>query len=42
MKPKDAAKKLGVSVKHVNKVKEMIDSSMHKRSPPAIAYLKPT
>jgi NAD+ synthase len=35
MKPKAAAKKLGISEKQVNKIKGMIESSEHKRRMPA-------
>jgi NAD+ synthase len=39
-KPKNAAKKLGIPTNQVNKVKEMIDKSVHKRNMPTMAYLK--
>jgi NAD+ synthase len=37
--PKDVIRKLGVSTKHVNKVKGMIEKSLHKRRPAAIVSL---
>jgi NAD+ synthase len=40
MKPKDAAKKLGIPANQVNRVKGMMETSLHKRSTPPIAYLK--
>ena len=36
---KDVARKLGVDTKQVNKVKKMIEKSLHKRSPAAIVSL---
>lgn len=39
MPPKDVIRKLEVSAKHVNKVKGMIEKSLHKRRPAAIASL---
>jgi NAD+ synthase len=36
MKPKAVAKKLGIPAKHVNKIKYMIETSLHKRSLPTI------
>lgn len=39
MKPKAAAKKLGVSEKQVNTIKEMMEKSLHKREMPAISKL---
>jgi NAD+ synthase len=36
IKLKDATRKLGVSTKHVNKVKDMIEKSLHKRRPAAV------
>jgi len=37
--PKLAAKKLGISLKQVDKIKEMMDNSLHKRSLPEIARI---
>ncbi len=37
--PKDIKRKLGVSTKHVNKVRGMIEKSLHKRRPAAIVSL---
>jgi NAD+ synthase len=37
--PKDVIRKLGVSTKHINKVKGMIEKSLHKRRPAAIVSL---
>jgi NAD+ synthase len=39
IKLKDATRKLGVPAKHVNKVKDMIEKSLHKRIPAAIVSL---
>jgi NAD+ synthase len=39
MQLKDATRKLGIDTKHVNKVKKMIEKSLHKRSPAAIVSL---
>jgi NAD+ synthase len=39
IKLKDATRKLGVPAKHVNKVKGMIEKSLHKRRPAAIVSL---
>ena len=39
MQLKDATRKLGIPAKHVNKVKKMIEESLHKRSPAAIVSL---
>jgi hypothetical protein len=39
IQPKYAARKLGVSVKDVNKVQYMIEKNMHKRRPAAIIAL---
>ncbi|MBD0361070.1 MAG: NAD(+) synthetase, partial [Nitrososphaeraceae archaeon] len=39
MQLKDATRKLGIPAKHVNKVKKMIEKSLHKRSPAAIVSL---
>ncbi len=39
IKLKDATRKLGVPAKHVNKVKDMIEKSLHKRRPAAIVSL---
>ncbi|MDQ3888836.1 MAG: NAD+ synthase [Thermoproteota archaeon] len=39
IQPKDVIRKLGVSTKHVNKVKGMIEKSLHKRRPAAIVSL---
>jgi NAD+ synthase len=39
MQLKDATRKLGIDTKHVNKVKKMIEKSLHKRSPAAIFSL---
>lgn len=39
LKPKAAAKKLGVSEKQVNTIKEMMETSLHKREMPAISKL---
>ncbi|MFL6490387.1 MAG: NAD+ synthase [Nitrososphaera sp.] len=39
MRLKDATRKLGIPTKHVNKVKKMIEKSLHKRSPAAIVPL---
>lgn len=36
MKPRDAAKKLGMPLKVVNSVKSLVSASAHKRSPPPI------
>jgi NAD+ synthase len=36
---KDVTRKLGVPTKHVNKVKDMIEKSLHKRRPAAIVSL---
>ena len=33
IKPKAAAKKLGMPAKHVNRIKDMMEKSLHKRSP---------
>lgn len=40
MKPKDAAKKLGIPANQVKKVKNMMETSLHKRSMPPVPYLK--
>jgi NAD+ synthase len=40
MKPKNVARRLGIPVNQVNKVKDMMDKSLHKRSMPPVAYLK--
>jgi NAD+ synthase len=37
--PRDVIRNLGVSTKHVNKVKGMIEKNLHKRRPAAIASL---
>lgn len=37
--PKDIIRKLGVSTKHINKVRGMIEKSLHKRRPAAIVSL---
>jgi NAD+ synthase len=39
IQPKDVIRKLGVSANHVNKVKGMIEKSLHKRRPAAIVSL---
>jgi NAD+ synthase len=39
MKPNAAAKKLGVSEKHVDTIKEMMEKNLHKREMPAIGKL---
>jgi NAD+ synthase len=39
IKSKDAAKKLGMSAKHVDKIKGMMEKSQHKRSPAPIPSL---
>jgi NAD+ synthase len=39
IKLKDATRKLGVSAKHVSKVNDMIEKSLHKRRPAAIVSL---
>ena len=39
IQPKDIRRKLGVSTKHVDKVKGMIEKSLHKRRPAAIVSL---
>jgi NAD+ synthase len=39
IKLKDATRKLGVSTKHVSKVSDMIEKSLHKRRPAAIVSL---
>jgi len=39
MKPKAAAKKLGVAEKQVNTIREMMETSLHKREMPAIGNL---
>ena len=39
IQPKDIKRKLGVSTKHVNKVRGMIEKSLHKRRPAAIVSL---
>jgi NAD+ synthase len=39
IKLKDVTRKLGVPTKHVNKVKDMIEKSLHKRRPAAIVSL---
>jgi NAD+ synthase len=39
IRPNDVARKLEVHAKHVNKVKDMIEKSLHKRSPAAIFLL---
>ncbi|MDQ5875208.1 MAG: NAD+ synthase [Thermoproteota archaeon] len=39
IQPKDIIRKLGVSTKHVNKVRDMIEKSLHKRRPAAIVSL---
>jgi NAD+ synthase len=39
MQLKDATRKLGIHTKHVNRVKKMIEKSLHKRSPAAIVSL---
>ncbi|HZB80782.1 MAG TPA: NAD+ synthase [Nitrososphaera sp.] len=39
IKLKDATRKLGVSIKHVSKVNDMIEKSLHKRRPAAIVSL---
>ena len=39
MQLKDVTRKLGIDTKHVNKVKMMIEKSLHKRSPAAIVSL---
>jgi NAD+ synthase len=39
MQLKDATRKLGIHTKHVNKVKKMIEKSLHKRNPAAIVSL---
>jgi len=39
IQPKYAARKLGIPAKNVNKVQYMIEKSVHKRRPAAIAYL---
>ena len=39
MQLKDATRNLGIPAKHVNKVKKMIEKSLHKRSPAAIVSL---
>lgn len=40
IKPKAAAKKLGIPAKHVNRIKEMMEKSTHKRSPAATPLQK--
>jgi hypothetical protein len=39
MQLKDVTGKLGIPEKHVNKVKKMIEKSLHKRSPAATVSL---
>src|SRR5918994_83015 len=39
IQPKDIKRKLGVSTKHVSKVNDMIEKSLHKRRPAAIVSL---
>jgi NAD+ synthase len=39
IQPKDIKRKLRVSTKHVNKVRGMIEKSLHKRRPAAIVSL---
>jgi NAD+ synthase len=40
IKPRGVAKKLAIPLTNVNKVRDMVDSSMHKRRLPATALLK--
>jgi NAD+ synthase len=37
LKPKAAAKKLGIAEKHVNRIREMMEANAHKRSMPPVA-----